>query len=318
MQYQMKKSYLLLGIIFLLTTIELSTALGLTLHSGDTLFVSHGTTPVVDGYISSGEWDDAISVVLVEPGGSQGDAIVYLKHDSNNLFAAFENSNSNYWVWWILIDTQNNGGTAPRVDDYKLVGPGFNVEYVGNGSGWVETTPTGWSNMGNEYTSECYISYNKLGITPGVPKTIGLAICYGGGMPWENVWPPGFDTWNDEVIPNTWGDIVSNNNWGQGPAVKELNVGVKADVDFQSYPNPFSKVLRIDFTLSNPNHTVLQIYDIEGRLIRTLVNGQLNAGHHELRWNRRNHDGKIVPAGTYFCQLRTGKVIHTQSIVVVN
>lgn len=318
MYYQNKISYLLLGIIFILMIHDLSAGTDLILHSGDSLFVHYGTTPYINGIMSSGEWDDAISVVLVEPGGSPGDVVVYLKHDSSNLYAAFVNSNDNYWIWWILLDTQNNGGSAPQSDDYKLIGPGFDVENVGNGSEWVETTPSGWASLGTEEISECYFSYSKLGITPGVAKTIGIAIGYGGGMPWENVWPAGFDTWNEEVIPGTWGDIASTDSWGQATAVKEGYPEKKTNMDLCSYPNPFSEMLFIDFTLLNHDHTVLQIYDIEGRLIRILTNQILDAGCHQFCWDRRDYNGNIVPAGTYFCRLRTEKTMKTWSVVVIN
>jgi hypothetical protein len=50
----------------------------------------------------------------------------------------------------------------------------------------------------------------------------------------------------------------------------------------------------------------LRIYDVGGRLLRTLVEGRLEAGAHEVAWDRRMSDGAVTPAGMYFLDLRIG------------
>lgn len=302
-------------IMFLMLSVQVLTAQAGAFHSGDTLFIAHGTTPTVNGVLSAGEWDDALSIVLLEPGGAPGDATLYLKHDTSNLYAAFENTNVNHWIWWILLDTQNNGGGAPQTDDYKLIGPGFMVEHVGNGAEWVEVTANGWTSAGNEFSSECSISYGKLGITPGVAKTLGVAFCYGGGMPWENVWPPNFDTWNDEVVPNTWGDLVSSDDWGTA-GISEEATGQR-DLHLRLGPNPFSDQVKISFVLDTPCFATLQIYDTGGRMIATLVDGRLEAGKYAFAWNCLDHGAKVVPSGIYFARLQTGNRVVSTPVTVI-
>src|SRR4029077_17918600 len=57
------------------------------------------------------------------------------------------------------------------------------------------------------------------------------------------------------------------------------------------YPNPFSQSTTISFSLSQSEHVSLKIFDVEGRLIRTLVNDVMSAGMHELTWNVRDENG---------------------------
>ncbi|MBU1699822.1 MAG: hypothetical protein KJ970_15685 [Candidatus Eisenbacteria bacterium] len=46
---------------------------------------------------------------------------------------------------------------------------------------------------------------------------------------------------------------------------------------------------------------LIQIFDINGRLIRTLVEGSIPAGEHSVRWDGRGDGGQMVGAGVYFC-----------------
>ena len=66
----------------------------------------------------------------------------------------------------------------------------------------------------------------------------------------------------------------------------------------QNYPNPFNSTTRIKYGLPEAGHVSLTVYDISGRVVQTLVDMQLKAGHHEIEWN-----AKTVSSGLYFVQL---------------
>jgi hypothetical protein len=74
----------------------------------------------------------------------------------------------------------------------------------------------------------------------------------------------------------------------------------------QNYPNPFSGGTNIWFNLRAKMHVEIKVYDSEGRLVRTLVDGQTPAGHQTIHWNGTDKDARTVGAGVYFCQLSTG------------
>jgi len=73
----------------------------------------------------------------------------------------------------------------------------------------------------------------------------------------------------------------------------------------QNYPNPFNPETSIHFQLPEPANVELAIYNIQGQRIRTLVNGQLEAGYHKYVWNATDFSGASVAAGVYIYKLRT-------------
>jgi hypothetical protein len=56
--------------------------------------------------------------------------------------------------------------------------------------------------------------------------------------------------------------------------------------------------------------TTLQIVDISGRIIETLINGEFLSGEHKIQWNAGNQ-----PSGVYFIRLESGEKLETQKIV---
>jgi flagellar hook assembly protein FlgD len=75
----------------------------------------------------------------------------------------------------------------------------------------------------------------------------------------------------------------------------------------QNYPNPFASSTTIQFNLAEPGAVRLEIYDVIGRKVATLVDGSLSAGTHAVSW-----DGSSVPNGIYFYTL-TRAGAHTRA-----
>jgi hypothetical protein len=73
----------------------------------------------------------------------------------------------------------------------------------------------------------------------------------------------------------------------------------------QNRPNPFNPKTTIAFSLPEPTRVSLEIYDVAGRKVTTLVDGGLEAGPHSYDWDGRNHDGERVASGVYFYRLST-------------
>jgi uncharacterized delta-60 repeat protein len=74
----------------------------------------------------------------------------------------------------------------------------------------------------------------------------------------------------------------------------------------QNYPNPFNPTTKIEFTLAKSDFATLQIYDVLGRKVRTLVSEELSSGYKSVIWDGKNDDGKDVASGVYFYQLKVG------------
>jgi len=84
------------------------------------------------------------------------------------------------------------------------------------------------------------------------------------------------------------------------------------------YPNPFNPMTTISFDLYESSTVNLIIYDVTGKLIKTLVTGDVaSSGLHEYVWNGRDDLGRVVAAGVYFCRLDAGGSSDTVRMILV-
>jgi hypothetical protein len=86
---------------------------------------------------------------------------------------------------------------------------------------------------------------------------------------------------------------------------------------YQNVPNPFNPSTRIDFTLDAAGPVSLRIYDISGRLVRTLVDGVRPAKSYTEEWNGWDELGNEVASGVYFVRLTAGSGTLTRKAVLV-
>lgn len=74
----------------------------------------------------------------------------------------------------------------------------------------------------------------------------------------------------------------------------------------RNHPNPFNPATTIRFSLVERGPVNLSIFDVSGRLVRTLVDADLEPGTHAVRWDGQGRDGRLAASGTYLYRLRTG------------
>lgn len=81
-------------------------------------------------------------------------------------------------------------------------------------------------------------------------------------------------------------------------------------------PNPFGRATRVSFTLPFAAEVSLEVYDLGGRLMRTLRRAERHAaGSHSLEWDGRSETGEETPSGAYFVRLRAGHETRTQRVL---
>ncbi len=85
----------------------------------------------------------------------------------------------------------------------------------------------------------------------------------------------------------------------------------------QNYPNPFNMITQIRFNLSIPGAATLEIFNLKGQKVRTLVNGKIFSGEHQLSWNGRDDFGRELVSGVYFYRLRTGNIVAAKRMVLL-
>jgi hypothetical protein len=82
-------------------------------------------------------------------------------------------------------------------------------------------------------------------------------------------------------------------------------------------PNPFSGSTVISFTLPSAAAVGLDLYDLAGRRVRTLVARPLGAGRHQVNWDRRDDSGHEVAHGIYMLRLRAGSDVASRKIALL-
>jgi hypothetical protein len=85
----------------------------------------------------------------------------------------------------------------------------------------------------------------------------------------------------------------------------------------QNYPNPFNPTTTITFNLPHSGATSLVVYDVRGRLVRTLIDGVLQAGPQNLEWDGRNNSGQRVASGVYLYRLTFGNNVQQKKMVLL-
>ena len=83
-------------------------------------------------------------------------------------------------------------------------------------------------------------------------------------------------------------------------------------------PNPSSGEVAFQFTMPAAGRASVRLYDIQGRLVRQLLDGTVPAGPHELRWDRRTTAGERSRAGIYFVEFRAGAERRAKRIVATD
>ena len=87
----------------------------------------------------------------------------------------------------------------------------------------------------------------------------------------------------------------------------------------QNYPNPFNPSTTIDYSVPEGEvaEVALRIYDLRGRLIRSLVSGERSAGRYSVRWDGRDNEGREVGSGVYIYRIESGSFTSTRKMTIL-
>jgi hypothetical protein len=74
----------------------------------------------------------------------------------------------------------------------------------------------------------------------------------------------------------------------------------------QNYPNPFNPITFIEFSLPHPARIKLEVFNVLGQTVATLVDGERTAGYHTISWDGRDGSGSLVASGVYIYRVSAG------------
>jgi hypothetical protein len=158
--------------------------------------------------------------------------------------------------------------------------------------------------------------YYPTGLTPAEEAMISLF--HHNGVDWIEI--------TDSI------DTSANRVCGVVTSFSPFGVGIPSFVDIaddadatrpatfelhQNYPNPFNPYTTVAFTLQSPASVQIEIYDILGQRVRTLVDASMPAGNHRVVWDGRNVAGRAVGSGVYFYRFRAGDVTETRRMLLL-
>ena len=85
----------------------------------------------------------------------------------------------------------------------------------------------------------------------------------------------------------------------------------------QNYPNPFNPTTSIEYDLPNDSYTVVTVFDVMGKHVKTLVDKNQSAGFKTIRWDAKNDEGESVAAGMYIFQIKSGVNIASKKMILL-
>jgi hypothetical protein len=98
----------------------------------------------------------------------------------------------------------------------------------------------------------------------------------------------------------------------------KLNTDIKTEdnkpyqIEISNYPNPFNPITTISYSIANPGHASLSVYNIAGQKVATLVNGNMSLGNHSVSFS-----GSNLASGVYFYRFEAGKFNKTGKMLLV-
>jgi hypothetical protein len=126
---------------------------------------------------------------------------------------------------------------------------------------------------------------------------------------------PGGTGWSDCVVET--GSPICPDVFCRGAVPTGVADRAPAFVLHPNYPNPFSQATVIAYELHRASDVRLEIFDIAGRRVRTIVERRMAPGTYQQPWDGRDARGRIVASGIYFYRLHVGEAVLTRKLVVV-
>ncbi|MGQ0722165.1 MAG: FlgD immunoglobulin-like domain containing protein [Candidatus Eiseniibacteriota bacterium] len=117
-----------------------------------------------------------------------------------------------------------------------------------------------------------------------------------------------------------WGDLVQT-SFRTGGTTASAGTGSAREMSrptagVGTFPNPFRESTTLSFELPTAAEVSLDVLDVTGRRVASLMDGRCGAGARQVAWDGRDDGGRRLAAGVYFVQLRTGETTTTHKVVM--
>ncbi len=255
-----------------------------------------------------GLWDDTNLYLLVEI----------------NDEALFRDSGAGWYMddgIEVFIDGDNSsGGSYDGVNDFQFGFTWSDADIkIGNNS-INDVTGINFALYATEvgYNLEASFPWNTIGVNPHSLSHIGFDVAVDdddNGGDRECAVASIFTTDNAWYNPSVFGNVPMVTTTG----IEENSTQTPSNFSLsQNDPNPFNPSTTIHYRLANDSQIELLVFDLRGRLVKTLKNDFQVAGRYEMQWNGIDQAGNPVSTGVYFCRLHTAQHSSTIKMLYLN
>jgi hypothetical protein len=198
--------------------------------------------------------------------------------------AGAESASFSYWRWY-----SNDQGSAPGEDYWKV--------FISNNAGQSWTAVENTNLSANAWESHSFDLATFFSAAGEVQLKFVASDTGSGSIVEAAV--------DDFAIAG----VFDTTGVDESPAALRVSLS-------QAFPNPFNPMTTVRFTIAKAGPASLGVYDAQGRLLRSLLAGDLAAGEQAVSWNGRDALGRPVASGIYFIRLHTNGQELTRKVVL--
>ncbi len=196
--------------------------------------------------------------------------------------------------WITATETNNRGFEIQRLQDYKI------EKFQGLPDGEAGWKAIGFVQGFGTTTEPKSYSFTDENVTTGTPACQPLV-----GK------PAGRYKYRLKQI-----DFDGTFQYSREIEVKAGNLPDRYSLS-QNYPNPFNPSTIIEYSIPKSGKVTIKIYDLIGREVRALVNGEVQQGTHKIEWDGLNNEGRQMSSGTYIYRIVSGDFIQTKKMILL-
>lgn len=316
-----------------------------TTQSGGAVGVSNNGGPyIVAGFNNTGSsiWNYTTAGTIwslrwvPDVNGDNFTDVVGMQGFSGGVYCVSGNTGSQ--IWTAALGSSNNGKVI-RLDDkdkngfidISLSGP-QTVNRIDSKTGtilWTKALSSSYTRGIDDIGDVTGDTLHDLAVMTQQPGRLVVLNGYNGDIIFDYVWGTTLNERGDRVIAinsidsNQTKEMVAGCRDGRikcfsggtgilvGANPNKQNVPAKF-VLYQNYPNPFNPATTIKFDLPAKSDVSIKVFDITGREVSVIANGNFAAGTHTINWS-----GEKISSGVYFCRIKANDFIDVKKMILV-
>jgi len=303
------------------------------MHGQNGMYLSdHAASPATEAKINERDWDyiilQGVGVLVAYPDSFPDDHPVYpaLVTLRNKIHANCETTKMMFQMPWAYEDGMTwYQNWTDTYEDMQIHIYDNTLQYSDEIG--FEIAPVGWAWYAvlEEYNYPLHYLHMSDWNHPSIKGSYLMACTIFSSVFQEsvvgNTYHCGISLEEAEFFQDVASDTVLNNLelWNITPLVsadKKSSFQNRIQLN-QNYPNPFSDNTTISFTLNDFSCIQLEVFDITGQRVNTLINELRYPGTYSVCWDGKNRSGKRVSCGTYYFQLKVNGFVETKKAILL-